>query len=563
MGRLHGGGYRFVDDLGKQRANGTLRKEIILREYALSGREKARALVVSRTDAGCLTANFILSESKDEPGEDLTGSAGQPPELGAVQPALTDVGAIADQIQLYTRIVNPSGSEATAPASLDAIAAAMTSSGGGSGGSGIPAAYTYFGQFLAHDMSFMQWDALAGAWTNRRGHALNLDSLFQPVAGCGLPSSMYRCAGGVCLGQTTSPGQDHRDLPRDVSGAPCVPDPRSDNNLGVAQMHVAIARFHHAVVGAFPGLSESDQKRITRRHLQAIVLFDFLEKFIHPDVYRSVMKDGRRVIAPGQITTGIFLLPIEFAVACYRFGHSLVRDIYDPWFIEARQLESLLYYAHNTEGGFDGLVNGRLPLTWIQDWRSLAAPDPVTGVSPVETAPIDLRIASKLGSLDDRYFFTKPGEGLSTPVNLALQTLRRGYALGLPSAQVLEQNVSAALGETPGTNLLSASEIVATSNPVLSALADSAGFRTATPLWFYTLREAEVIAATGGRGLGPLASRVIMETMHAAIETADDSIIANYVGGKPVYDFQRQMAVENAPVNKFMLADLIKIARFG
>jgi hypothetical protein len=43
------------------------------------------------------------------------------------------------------------------------------------------------------------------------------------------------------------------------------------------------------------------------------------------------------------------------------------------------------------------------------------------------------------------------------------------------------------------------------------------------PLWFYTLREAEHFH--GGRRLGPLASRIVMETLHAAIQAAPGGII--------------------------------------
>jgi hypothetical protein len=44
-----------------------------------------------------------------------------------------------------------------------------------------------------------------------------------------------------------------------------------------------------------------------------------------------------------------------------------------------------------------------------------------------------------------------------------------------------------------------------------------------TPLWFYLLKEAEIVA--GGRSLGPLGSRIVMETLHAAIEAARPSIL--------------------------------------
>ena len=67
-----------------------------------------------------------------------------------------------------------------------------------------------------------------------------------------------------------------------------------------------------------------------------------------------------------------------------------------------------------------------------------------------------------------------------------------------------------------------------------------------TPLWFYALRESEHPSLGNGKHLGPLASRIVMESIHAAIEAAPDGIAGRRfaprteLGGRPGSDFTLQ-----------------------
>ncbi|MGO3813624.1 MAG: hypothetical protein ACTJHV_02355, partial [Cellulosimicrobium funkei] len=164
----------------------------------------------------------------------------------------------------------------------------------------VPAVYTYWGQFIDHDITlntngpdtttgrdgdqalgdvdavpfqvFAPW-VVVRSLHNGRHPALNLDSLygsgprFEGERGYRTTRSEASYVPGSAklrLGRISTeplvipggpsfslvaPGDDaQRDLPRDDGGAPLIPDGRNDENLVVAQLHLAMIRFHNAVV---------------------------------------------------------------------------------------------------------------------------------------------------------------------------------------------------------------------------------------------------------------------------------------------------------------------------
>src|SRR3712207_1382995 len=126
----------------------------------------------------------------------------------------------------------------------------------------VPAGFTYLGQFIDHDITFdttalqeLIVDPLA--LRNFRTPMLDLDCLYGsgPVA---LPYIYDRAdPDKFLIGRTSSntPGGDPRvptELPHDLARAPhgfaLIGDPRNDENLIVAQTHLAFLRFHNKVV---------------------------------------------------------------------------------------------------------------------------------------------------------------------------------------------------------------------------------------------------------------------------------------------------------------------------
>ena len=123
---------------------------------------------------------------------------------------------------------------------------------------GIPAAYTYLGQFIDHDLTFDPISHLRETLTPAQLQALvdfrtprfDLDNLYgrgpddQPY--------LYKKDGiRMLLGEPMSsdpfdPGAVQ--LPRGPNGRALIGDPRNDENRIVAQLHAIFLRFHNRVV---------------------------------------------------------------------------------------------------------------------------------------------------------------------------------------------------------------------------------------------------------------------------------------------------------------------------
>ena len=114
--------------------------------------------------------------------------------------------------------------------------------------------------------------------------------------------------------------------------------------------------------------------------------------------------------------------------------------------------------------------------------------------------------------------------------------LFRGARLGLPSGET----VSWAIGHKP----ISSEELTvgSSSKPLLEV---SEGFQQNAPLWYYILEEAR---QTGGERLGPVGSRIVMETVVALMMEDGHSFLRQNPLWKPDkgYDFD--------------MADFIRIA---
>jgi hypothetical protein len=456
---------------------------------------------------------------------------------GRARPLAAAVEAAAPPFR-FTRM-GPKGERLT-DATLERVADAMTS-GRRRPESRIPAGFTYLGQFVDHDLTFDRTTVMLGErvtpaqLVQARSPSLDLDSLYG--AGPQDPESakFYEDDVHLKMGRTDAAGPDQArqgfDLPRRGSGTAAerrqavIPDPRNDENLAVAQTHLALIRFHNRVVDRLPS-SVPQAQRFSRarrnvvKHYQWLLRHDYLPRICDGTVVRDVFTNGRKLFEVDAPPTDTPTMPIEFSVAAFRLGHSMVRDEYN-WNKRFDFGSGTLDFLFDFSGLSGNLGGGqRLPSNWIADFRRLydfdeADRDDLT--VPAARFNRAMRIDTMLVSTLRRLRRMPAGESR----NLALRNLIRARMLRLASGQQMARFLRSK-GVTVTT--LTRSQIRNGRNGAeLEGLtaAQRDAFLKDTPLWFYILREAEF-----GRGkLRGVGARIVAETFHRAMEGSEFSIV--------------------------------------
>jgi hypothetical protein len=350
----------------------------------------------------------------------------------------------------------------------------------------IAAGRPVFGQYLAHDLtadrSPLTHHDDAELLRNARHARFDLELLY----GEGTVDNPYlynrRDPARLLLGRIASGTED--DLPRNSEGTALAGDPRQDSHVLMSQMQVAMARAHNRLVDRLreDGVPEADLFGEARRtltwHYQYVVLHDYLPETIGEERAARLLEGGPRHFRPD----GAVAIPLEFADAAYRFGHSQMRDSYQlqPGGAALKLMPDLMGFRPTTA---DRVVHWPLLLD-------------VPGQPPAQRArAIDGRLPNSLihlplditGLVDD-----------DDQASLAVRDLLRGTATGLPSGEAVARQV----GEAP----LAREEI---------GLADL-GWSGEAPLWYYLLREAAV--REDGERLGPVGSLVVGEVLLGVID---------------------------------------------
>ncbi|WP_406129856.1 peroxidase family protein [Streptomyces sp. NBC_00989] len=420
----------------------------------------------------------------------------------------------------------------------------------------IPPVYTYWGQFTDHDLTAATDRDLVISITdpnlrpvrpqdvvekleNLRIPALNLDSVYgdgpfaAPVAGKdAVPYDGVKFRLGllspvpVTVGALIPPVADtQRDLPRKADRTPLVGDTRNDENLVVAQLHVAFLRFHNAAVDWVRDNEpefESDAevfrraRDLTRWTYQWLCVHDYLRTVARPDVVDLVDTAEGNLLDLDRRGT---YMPVEFSVAAFRFGHSMVRGGYDwnrnfgrPG--DRAPASSLIQLFQFTgKGGFVGTLT-TLPSNWPAEWDRMV--DKNSQFANRFARLIDTRIAPPLADLLNEGNDPNQADQIRKLLKqLAQRNLLRGYVLAAPTGQA----VAEALDVEPLTR---AELEQGTSDAVKDAL-EAAGLFDRTPLWFYVLKEAEV--REQGRRLGEVGSRIVAETIIGQIRKDPGSYV--------------------------------------
>jgi hypothetical protein len=422
------------------------------------------------------------------------------------------------------------------------LARAMTAGGGG--GTGIPAGYTYLGQFLDHDMTFDRTNVMLGTnvapadLLQGRSPALDLDSLYGAGPADPASAGFYEADGRrLKAGRTEAVGtgrlaaHDGFDLPRKAGRKHAnIPDFRNDENLAVAQTHCAFIRFHNRVLAEI-GTSVPAPQRFARarravvKHYQWMIRHDYLPRICDPAIVDDVFANGRKIVQPGAAPTDVPSMPIEFSVAAFRLGHSMIRPAYD-WNVEFDNGNGTLDLLFSFTGTSGFLGNGsRLPSNWIADWRRMYEfKQPALKVPAAKANKamrIDTLLVNPLAALPPGSFGATAAPADPIVANLAFRNLARAKMLKLATGQGMVDFMKAK--GVSVTGLSKAKIRDGAGGASLGGL--SADQRTAvvenTPLWFYVLREAELNGGT----LTGVGARIVAETFHRAIEGSRNSIV--------------------------------------
>jgi hypothetical protein len=428
------------------------------------------------------------------------------------------------------------------------VADAMTNLGGRSGP--IPAGFTYLGQFIDHDLTFdVSTVALGEPMTvaeleQARSPSLDLDCLYGRGPTSRGSKRFYRPDGQrLKMGTTAASGGGGKadvdvpgfDLPRVVAPGEfaLIPDRRNDENLAVAQTHLALIRFHNRVIARLTAKGVPVSRRFTRarglvvRHYQWMIRTDFLPRIVDPEIVDDVFEHGRKLVEVDAGPATMPTMPIEFSIGAYRLGHSMVRESYDwnrVFFGELGSLDLLFNFS-----GTGGILGGgvRLPSNWIADFRRLydfgeaGRADLASPSRDVNRAMrLDTHLVDPLAALPPSVF----GGSDSTPAierNLAFRNLTRAEMLELATGQQMVRLLRSK--GVPVTRLGRAQILRGRGGARLTGLTEDERELLArhTPLWFYVLREAE----TGDGRLRGVGGRIVAETFHRAMEGSVHSIV--------------------------------------
>ncbi len=408
----------------------------------------------------------------------------------------------------------------------------------------ITAGFTYLGQFLDHDITFDPTSSLARrqdpeSIRNFRIPAFDLDSVY----GGGPTASPHLYDQGVDGGRTrllteeipgsaavSIDGTVRRDLPRNSQNVALVGDPRNDENLIVSQLQLAFLRFHNLVLadvsaelgaGFTADENFAEAQRIVRWHYQWLIVHQFLPTTVGQATVDDVVTNGRNFFTWRNDP----FIPVEFAVAAYRFGHSQVRPSYRANFGTSgtdltQQFFAMIFDPAALDPDPADLRGGhRAPRRFI-DWQTFF--DFGDGRAK-PNKKIDTTLSTPL--------FHLLGQPPATPTSLASRNLLRALTMGLPSGQRVARAM--ALPELAPADLADLKDLQ---------------LHLRTPLWFYVLREAGVTAS--GEHLGPVGGRIVTEVVIGLLEGDRQSYLRQDPDWTPTYGSN----------GTFTMVDLLRVA---
>ena len=453
----------------------------------------------------------------------------------------------------------------------------------------LAAVYTYFGQFVNHDISApiggllinigqvppagiigtvdpagvgKEWRSdtatILAHFVNEQAAPLTLASLYgdgphsPDVAAFYQPGGTRFRLAQVSVAPKTlftdlevDPASVHHaraapDMPR-RDGLPLIADQRNDGNLIISQLHLAFMRVHNKAVTALErrdphsaGFAEARQEVTLLYHW--LILNDLLPNLLSKSVQARPLSHWQpRHSDPGTV-------PMEFTTAAFRFGHSMVGRAYDfnanfgrgGSMAAAASLGQLFAFtSHGGMGGAGGPARqpDQLPDHWVIDWHRMSAAPKAAEAKGADGAAGDGAERIDLGFAPDMLNVAGAAP-VAEHGSIMFRNLLRGFHRRIPFGQVLAEACDVA-PLTPA-QVLAAMPRQQHEPPGTNALGDVArrlGIDRQTPAWLYFLCEAQVLE--DGQRIGPTASQIIADTIVGLMRHTPASILRHGGGWQP------------------------------
>jgi hypothetical protein len=421
--------------------------------------------------------------------------------------------------------------------------------------SGIPALYTYFGQFIDHDITFDPMSTLIkhtdpDALTDFRTPAFDLDNVY----GRGPDDQPYMYDGHTfLLGDKIGGGSDPtaQDLVRNNADPrrALIGDPRNDENSIVSQLQGLFLRFHNRTVKDHPEIDPAADfdklQKIVRFHYHFVILNDFLPRIVHSSVLADLKTNGhydRHKLKFFHWRDEPFM-PVEFSVAAYRLGHSMIRPGYRLNDAVLKPIFPISKTMFPPNGIPEGLTGFRaMNPAWAMDWGRLIDVD--IRAYGVDKQPPDgptkrrLQFAYRLDTSLVTPLSDLPPSVATNPPSLPQRNLLRSFELGLPSGQDVARAMHVPLLKDEEIMIGKAVDAPEDGDVrgTIASIADLSPFKGNCPLWTYILAEAaknqepvkipvqEDKTITTPR-LGPVGGRIVAEVFLGMMFGDNDSLL--------------------------------------
>ena len=427
---------------------------------------------------------------------------------------------------------------------------------------GISAGYTYLGQFIDHDITFdpassLQKENDPDSLEDFRTPRFDLDNLYgrgpddQPY--------LFQSDGKKLLLSTRQlTGSDFdnnvRDLARnqpdpkdkDAAKRAIIGDPRNDENVIVSQLQGMFIRFHNRMADFMPNASFQEVQQQVRWHYQWVIIHDFLPTIIGQPMVNKLLPASNKPDLKFFHWNIRPYMPVEFSVAAYRFGHSMVRPEYR---LNTTLPDRFDIFSMDPTTSLTGFRE--FPSVWAIDWRLFFNfgnnPDQFS-IKRIQPAyKIDTSLVNPLKDL--------PPSIASKINNLAQRNLLRGTSMRLPTGQDVARAMGEDVIDDKHLKVGKANMDGQNTNPTLVSI-DSA-FKNKAPLWYYVLAEAQqqFIANNTPIHLGPVGGRLVGEVFFGLLIGDSHSYLSQHPQFTPEQTFMKD--------GKFGIAELLTQAKLG